>query len=147
MVQNESDHSLGAIDRITRVDTPALSRDVPFNLDTIQTAWPKFEVAFDSLRSRKMMGLVFNDDDLYRMCSVRLERDAENSLQLDETVIPGGDYLRMRLRGEPSVVYGLIPEAFEALFVDADHDPTRPHIEHYRREGEVDCLVPVHARP
>jgi hypothetical protein len=30
-----------------------------------------------------------------------------------------------------------------ALFEHADHDPGRPHIEYYRREGEVDCLVPI----
>ena len=35
--------------------------------------------------------------------------------------------------------------AFDELFEHADHDPTRPLIEFYRREGEVDCLVPVTA--
>ena len=42
-------------------------------------------------------------------------------------------------------VYGQIAAAFDELFEHADHDPTRPLIEFYRREGEVDCLVPVNA--
>lgn len=49
----------------------------------------------------------------------------------------------MTVAGEPPQVYGGIGAAFEALFEDADHDPERPLIEFYRREGEVDCLVPV----
>lgn len=142
-----SNHVLGQIARVTLEDMPALSRDVPFELSTIQAAWPEFESGFDSLRGRKMMGLVFNDGDRYRMSSVRLERDGTNPLQLDETVIPGGDYLRLRLRGEPSEINSQISDAFDALFEIADHDPERPHIESYRREGEIDCLVPVHSKP
>ena len=42
-------------------------------------------------------------------------------------------------------VYGQVAAAFDELFEHADHDPTRPLIEFYRREGEVDCLVPVNA--
>src|SRR5262249_22981063 len=74
-----------------------------------------------------------------------VSRDAENPLGLDETTIPGGPYLRLRLIGEPPAVYGQIAAAFDELFEHADHDPTRPLIEFYRREGEVDCLVPVKA--
>lgn len=146
MSQIDSTHALGPIERVTLEDTPALSRDIPFELSIIQAAWPEFENAFDSLRGRKMMGLVFNDGDRYRLSSVRLDRDDRNPLLLDETVIPGGDYLRLRLRGEPSVINAKIPEAFDALFESADHDSERPHIESYRREGEIDCLVPVHAQ-
>ncbi len=136
------DHPLGRVDRVKLEDTPALSKDVPF--DALQEEWPAFKKSFDSLRGRRMMGLVFNDQDVYRLCSVRLDRDTGNPLGLDETVIPGGDYLRMRMQGEAPIIYSQIPKAFEALFEDADHDDSRPHIEYYRREGEVDCLVPVH---
>ena len=66
-------------------------------------------------------------------------------LGLDETTIPGGRYLRLRLIGDAPGVYGQIAAAFNELFEHADHDPTRPLIEFYRREGEIDCLVPVNA--
>ena len=136
-------HALGRIDVITLEDLPALSRDAPLDLPIIQAGWPDFEHGFDSLRGRRMMGLVYGGSNIYRMCSTRLDRDADNPLDLDETTIPGGSYLRLRLRGEAPAVYGQIGEAFDVLFAHAEHDSTRPQIESYRREGEIDCLVPI----
>lgn len=136
-------HHLGRIDVVTLDDIAALSQDVALDIEQVQAAWPAFENSFDSLQGRTMMGLVYGGSDRYRMASARLDRDADNPLGLDETVVPGGDYLRLRLRGEVPGVYARIGDAFEVLFDLADHDESRPHIEHYRREGEVDCLVPV----
>jgi hypothetical protein len=138
---------LGRIAELTREDTPALSREVPLELAAIQEAWPAFEAAFDSLHGRRMLGLIDNRAGTYRLCTERLPRDLENPLGLDETTIPGGRYLRLRLIGDPPGVYGRIAGAFDELFEHADHDPARPLIEFYRREGEVDCLVPVKASP
>ena len=87
-------HALGRIDVITLEDRPALSRDVPLNLPSIQAGWPDFEHGFDSLKGRRMMGLVYGGSQIYRMCSTRLDRDADNLFGLNETVIPGGAYLR-----------------------------------------------------
>lgn len=141
MTNHPRAHDLGRIDVVTLDERPALSRDVADDLAAVQAAWPDFEGAFDSLQGRSMMGLVY--DGVYRMSTVRLDRDSDNPLALEETVIPGGDYLRLRLRGTAPAVYEQIGEAFEVLFDRADHDADRPHIEYYRREGEVDCLVPV----
>ena len=137
---------LGRITSVTREDTLALSRDVPLDIAAIREAWPAFESGFDSLQGRRMMGLVENRAGTYRLCTERLPRDVENPLGLDETTIPGGPYLRLRLIGEPPGVYGQIAAAFDELFEHADHDASRPLIEFYRREGEVDCLVPVKTR-
>ena len=68
-----------------------------------------------SLQGRKMMGLFYGEDRVYRL----------------------------RLRGPAPSIYDDIAPAFDVLFDRADHDPKRPHIEYYRREGEVDCLVPI----
>ena len=141
MTNHPAAHDLGRIDVVTLDERPALSRDVADDLATVQAAWPDFEGAFDSLRGRSMMGLVY--DGVYRLSTVRLDRDADNPLALGETVIPGSNYLRLRLRGTVPAVYEQIGEAFDVLFGRADHDTSRPHIEHYRREGEVDCLVPI----
>jgi hypothetical protein len=138
---------LGTITNVTREDTAALSREVPNDLAAIKEAWPSFESGFDSLQGRRMMGLIDNRAGTYRLCTERLTRDSENPLGLDETTIPGGPYLRLRLIGDPPGVYGQIAAASDELFEHADHDPTRPLIEFYRREGEVDCLVPVKAVP
>ncbi|MFK5585137.1 AraC family transcriptional regulator [Serinicoccus sp. LYQ131] len=138
-----TDHKLGRIDVVALDDTPALSRDVELDIATIQGSWPNFEGSFDSLQGRKMMGLFYGGNDLYRMSATRLDRDRDNRLGHDETVVPGGRYLRLRLRGAAPAVYGDIASAFHVLFTHAEHDPSRPHIEYYRREGEVDCLVPI----
>jgi hypothetical protein len=42
-------------------------------------------------------------------------------------------------------VYEAIAQAFNDLMEYADHDPDRPLIEYYIREGQIDCLVPIKA--
>lgn len=136
-------HKLGRIEAVDREDLPGLSRDVPLDLSAIQAAWPEFEHAFDSLQGRHMFGLVYDREQIYRLSTTRLDRDADNPLKLHETIIPGGRYLRLRLTGAPLDIYGKIGAAFDVLFEHAEHDPARPLVEYYRREGQVDCLVPI----
>ena len=133
----------GAIARVRRADLSVLSMDVPLDLAQVQRAWPKFEASLDSLRGRRMMGLVFNRQNIYRIATSKLDRDSDHSYDLQQTVVPGGDYLRLTLVGTAPEVYSHLGAAFDALFEQAEHDPDRPLIEFYRREGEVDCLVPV----
>lgn len=133
----------GAIARVTRADLPVLSMDVPLDLQQVQRAWPRFEASLDSLQGRRMMGLVFNRQNIYRIATSKLERDSDHAYDLEETVVPGGEYLRVTLVGAAPEVYSRIGAAFDVLLEQADHDPDRPLIEFYRREGEIDCLVPV----
>lgn len=133
---------LGRIDRVIREDQQVLSQDVPLELEHIKAAWPSFEAAFDSLQGRKMAGLIYNTDHTYRLTSQRLTRDTTVPVGMNSTTTPGGNYLRLRLLGEPPGVYDHIADAFDELFEHADHDPTRPLIEYYHSEGRVDCLVP-----
>ena len=137
----------GPVARVTRADIPALSLDVPLDLSQVQRAWPTFEASLDSLRGRRMMGLVFNRQTVYRLATSKLMRDSGHSYNLDETVVPGGDYLRLTIIGAAPEVYSRIGAAFDQLLAQADHDPDRPLIEFYRREGEFDCLVPVRSAP
>ena len=61
-------------------------------------------------------------------------------------IVAGSGFLRSLMSvGDPPGVYGQIAEAFDELFEHADHDSTRPLIEFYRREGEIDCLVPLNS--
>lgn len=63
-----------------------------------------------------MIGVIYNQERLYRLATSKPERDVDNRLGLDESVVPGGDYLRL----------------------DAD----RPFLEFYRREGRSTALSP-----
>ena len=57
--------------------------------------------------------------------------------------LPGGRYLRARLRGEPPAVYGRIGPVFTALIDREAPDESRPSIEFYRRHDEIELLLPV----
>ncbi len=136
-------HEFGWVAQVERDEVPGLSRDVPDTITEIHEGWRAFEAAFDSLRGRHMFGLVYPAQGIYRLFSQRLNRDADNPLGLDETVILAGRYLRLRLLGDPPAIYARIGPAFDALLELAEPDPGRPLVEYYRREGQVDCLLPL----
>jgi DNA gyrase inhibitor GyrI len=62
---------------------------------------------------------------------------------LKSGTLPGGRYLRARLRGDPPAVYERIGPTFNELGRQAKPDETRSYLEHYRRLDEIDLLLPV----
>ena len=115
----EIESRLGRISRVTREELVVLSRDAPLDLTTVQAAWPDFEAILGSLKGRKMMGVIFNRDDVYRLATSKLDDDGAAGYGLEETVVPGGDYLRLRLHGDPPEIYARIGAAFDELFEHA----------------------------
>jgi hypothetical protein len=71
------------------------------------------------------------------------EGDDPSALVLESSVLPGGRYLRARLRGEPPEVYKRIGPTFTALEKTAATDESRPYIEFYRQRNEIELLLPV----
>ncbi|HSC50027.1 MAG TPA: hypothetical protein VLD16_07165 [Gaiellaceae bacterium] len=69
--------------------------------------------------------------------------DDAAALGLEEGSLPGGRYLRARLRGEPPALYERIGPTFEQLVSRTPPDETRPSLEFYRRHDEVELLLPV----
>ena len=65
---------------------------------------------------------------------------------LEDGTLPGGRYLRARLRGDPPGVYERIGPTFDELVAIADVDRSRPGLEHYRRVDEIDLLLPINER-
>ena len=109
----------------------------------IRRAWDELEAAVGSMRGRHFWGAFYEDTNEYRAC-VELRAGDEPVATLSTGVIPGGRYLRSRLRGELPGVYERIGPAFdELLAAAADHDPGRPGLERYRRYDEIDVLLPV----
>jgi hypothetical protein len=131
-------------DTTDREDTPVVYAASPGGPDDIpgaaKRAWGELE-AILAPKGRKAFGYWSPQDRLYRACFSRLETDDPAALGLEETVLPGGRYRRARLKGEG--VYDRIGPTFDELAKDADVDDTRPFLEYYRREDEVDVLVPV----
>jgi len=114
---------------------------VPDGLASIRRAWDELE-AVVPLRGRNFYGAfdpVAND---YRACVEVGEAD-ELVPDLESGTLPGGRYLRARLRGDPPAVYERIGPSFDELMRQAKPDETRPSLEHYRRQDEIDLLLPI----
>jgi hypothetical protein len=103
-------------------------------------AFSELEAVLPSLRGRRVYGYYEPNERRYVACVVARDDDA---LALDRRRLPGGAYARARLRGQPPELYARIPETFEAVAKSVAVDPSRPWLEHYRREDQVDLLVPV----
>ena len=105
-------------------------------------AWERLERLVGT-RGRKFYGAFYPRDKEYRVCVELQERDDPERLELERGTLPGGRYLRARLRGEPPEVYDRIGPTFEALLAANASDETRPSLEFYRRRDEIDLLLPV----
>jgi hypothetical protein len=138
----------GGAERWRTVDRPGV--DVMFveTDDTpasISAAWAQLErILGCCLQGRRFLG-TFWPGTSYRASAEIREGDIPDVLGLDRSVVPGGTYLSVRLRGEPPQLYARIPDAFGRLQAVAARDGTRPCIEWYRRRDEVDLLMPVAA--
>jgi hypothetical protein len=114
---------------------------VPDGIENIRRAWDELE-AVVALRGRHFYGAfdpVAND---YRAC-VEVRDGDELVPGLDSGTLPGGRYLRARLRGDPPAVYKQIGPTFDELTRQAKPDTSRPSLEHYRRVDEIDVLLPI----
>jgi Integron-associated effector binding protein len=114
---------------------------VPDGLDEIGRAWNELE-AVVALRGRHFYGAYDPVADDYRAC-VELRQDDELVPGLESGTLPGGRYLRARLRGEPPGIYQQIKPTFDEMVQQARPDENRPSLEHYRRHDEIDLLLPI----
>ena len=114
---------------------------VPDGLANIRRAWDELESVV-ALRGRHFYGAfdpVAND---YRAC-VEVREGDELAQALESGTLPGGWYLRARLRGNPPGLYERIGPTFDELEKQAKPDTGRPSLEHYRRHDEIDVLLPI----
>ena len=108
----------------------------------MQRGWERLEAAA-GLRGRRFFGAFYPATGEYRVCVQVRENDDPAALGLESGTLPGGRYVRARLRGEPPQVYERIGPTFDALVKTTRPDETRPSIEFYRRRDEIDLLLPV----
>jgi hypothetical protein len=110
-------------------------------LAEIQVAWPSLEALVGDLRGHHFLAVFDPIAGWYRAC-VAVRPDSPE-LELPEYVVPGGDFLRVRLQGEPPALYEEIGPAYHSLVQAGGRDDSRPSIEAYRRHDEIDVLMPV----
>lgn len=110
-------------------------------LDEIGRAWSELESVV-ALRGRHFYGAYDPVADDYRAC-VEVREGDELVSGLESGTLPGGRFLRARLRGEPPAVYEQIGPTFDELARQAKPDESRASLEHYRRHDEIDLLLPI----
>ena len=108
----------------------------------MREAWQRLEELVGT-RGRKFYGAFYPLTKEYRVCVQVKEEDDPGRLGLERCTLPGGRYLRTRLKGEPPAVYDRIGPTFGELARRASSDDTRPSLEFYRRRDEIDLLLPV----
>jgi hypothetical protein len=127
---------------VEREETAVQFVAVPDGIEHIRRAWNELEAAVGSLGGRRFVGAYYAETDEYRAC-VELRPGDEPVPGLATGTLPGGRYLRARLRGEPPAVYERIGPTFQELLAGAESDPGRPSLELYRRHDEIDLLLPL----
>jgi predicted RNA-binding protein with PIN domain len=105
--------------------------------------WERLESAVTDLKGRRFYGAFYPRSSDYRACVEIVDLAEDAQLGLESAVLPGGRYLRARLRGDPKDLYPQIGPTFDALSQVAEPDLDRPSLEFYRRRDEVDLLLPI----
>jgi hypothetical protein len=127
---------------VDRDETPVMFLRTSDEVADIRRGWERLEELV-ALRGRKFYGAFDDSTREYWVCVQVQEGDEPTVLGLESGALPGGRYLRARLRGEPPEVYERIVPTFETLAAAATPDFTRPSIEFYRHRNEIDLLLPV----
>jgi predicted RNA-binding protein with PIN domain len=105
--------------------------------------WHRLESLVPDLTGRRLYGAFYPPASEYRACIEIGDLAEDAKLGLESAVLPGGRFLRARLRGEPSEIYPQIGPTFDELSKAAEPDLDRPSLEYYRRRDEVDLLLPT----
>lgn len=128
--------------RVTKQPKPLLVRRIPDELPAMQKGWAEFEELV-GLRGRKFYGLVDVAANEYILATVPRDDDPPDAWGLERFELPGGDYLRIVLLGEPPEVYSRIGPSMQELESLATVDTERYLVEFYRRYNEIELWVPV----
>jgi predicted RNA-binding protein with PIN domain len=107
--------------------------------------WQKLESVVTEREGRRFYGAFYPPSSEYRACVEIADFAKDSRFGLESAVLPGGTFLRARLRGEPPELYTRIGPTFDAMSKAAQPDLDRPSLEYYRRRGEVDLFLPVPA--
>ncbi|MFW3497904.1 MULTISPECIES: hypothetical protein [Aerococcus] len=144
-MDNNMKIDIGTLQRVVIDKMNLFYMEVPNNPESQKKAWPLFEVHFPSLTGRKMFGLDYDENKVYRVCSVVLESDRDDTYGLNQFEFEGGNYLRLRLKYDVPELYEKISPAYDFLFSQyGGHiNWSLPMIEHYKSKNILDIMIPI----
>lgn len=119
--------------------------EAPNDIDSQKKVWPEFEAHFPSLSGRRMYGLDYADKKVYRVCSIKMESDKNETYGLETFDFEGGTYMRLRLKFDPPELYEKIGPAYQLLITRYEDkiNWSLPFIESYKSENVLDIMVPI----
>ena len=138
------------------VVSPAVVEEHEFEVSRVEAvggpsgagaAFDRLEGCMQSLRGRKMYGILYpGHPDRYFAC-LRLDNEQSDDLGLERAIVPGGLYGRSHVRDWNTRIQEL-PRLFDALhaaLVGSGYliDRARPLIEYYRRMDALTIMIPV----
>ncbi len=111
------------------------------------SAFDLLEGRMETLRGRKMYGVVYFDDPVRYLACLLLDDENVDDLGLERTIVSGGGYARVLIRDWETKISEL-PEVVSRLQTDIVRaglvvDPQRPMLEYYRRIDELLIMLPV----
>ena len=109
-----------------------------------KAAFDLLESKLPAIKGRKFYGTFqfTPEGEEYYACVVRIDTDDPEKMQLTTGVIPGGWYVRSKLMDWEKNLSKL-PSLFEEMARTHDVDPTRPSLEFYRSQAEMQLFLPV----
>lgn len=134
--------ALGSAGEVVRQDVQVMFLRTRDAVEHIRDGWDRIERIVGT-RGRKFYGAMHLPTAEYWVCVEMRAGDDPKALGLETATLPGGRYVRARLKGEPPAIYDQIGPTFDALERVVTPDPTRPEIEFYRGRDEIDLLVPI----
>jgi hypothetical protein len=111
-------------------------------------AFDLLESKLPTLKGRKFYGTFqfTPDGEEYYACVLRIDSDDPEKMELEPGVIPSGWYARSKLVDWPKNLSKL-PIIFGEMKRTNDVDPSRPSLEFYRSQEEMQLFLPVKSRP
>ena len=129
------------ITKVEREDMPVLEVTRDGNPGEVAgAAMSDLEQALPSLRGRHFYGYYDPPANRYVAC---VEAQAGDPPAITRGAIPGGTYARARIFGDAPELYTRIGPTFDLIAGQVSVDRSRPWLEFYRSEHQVDLLVPV----
>jgi hypothetical protein len=122
-----------------------LYMEVANNSESQKKAWSKFESRFPSLTGRKMYGLDYDSEKIYRVCSLVLDSDNGETFGLKQFEFEGKTHIRLRLKFPTSELFKKIGPAYGFLInqYKKEINWSLPMIEHYKTNNILDIMIPI----
>jgi hypothetical protein len=116
--------------------------------DGPSAAFKLLESKLPTLRGRRFYGTFqftpYGEE--YYACVAQIDSDDPDKMQLETGVIPGGLYARRKLPDWEKKISQL-QRLFQEMAQSNDVDQSRPSLEYYRSQVELQLLLPVRSAP